>query len=498
MIDKDIKNCGMCKVPFERNNYYNGKLMTARDFRTDQNYFNEKRWLMNRLVHGWGVVCGLDVRPAEEANKVIVTPGFAIDCCGREILVCEDQLVSLELEFSEYDKPVQEGETKFIICIEFRECKTEQVHIPSMACDQKDKSEFNRIRDSFNIRVIPFFEDKIKRKPFCQNKAEDIEKSLHQYLCDRLRKVFPKCPEPQCVILAVVTAGDNKEIDVCSRRKLVYTRSQLYDMLHCFHGDLPHICEINWHYGKEMEWNEFEELVESGLKVTFDKPMNHDSINIHTLLIAVITTDEGTGYRLLKYIPSEGKKIEISNEEIDGRKVTKAKFDFEDEWTADEVSITKKDISTRKHSILSNGAEFEIILRGSSIFSEGEFLFRWNEIPGNDSDRLIEFLIQNYDANWVTKDLVTKSDDKTIVITDGKNSISLERIEEDSKMILTINKNRTDEFLLREEEEKRNIYKKGKALDGSFQGILPSGNGTQGGDFVSWFSVKPLALKQQK
>ena len=31
--------------------------------------------------------------------------------------------------------------------------------------------------------------------------------------------------------------------------------------------------------------------------------------------------------------------------------------------------------------------------------------------------------------------------------------------------------------------------KKGKALDGSFSGEFPSGNGTQGTDFVSWFHV---------
>ena len=35
----------------------------------------------------------------------------------------------------------------------------------------------------------------------------------------------------------------------------------------------------------------------------------------------------------------------------------------------------------------------------------------------------------------------------------------------------------------------------GKALDGNFiGGKLPSGNGTQGGDFISWFSLAPPPL----
>ena len=57
----------------ERNNYFFAKLMTVRDFFAEQTYFNNKRWLLNRLIHGWGVVCGLDVElKADDKSKVIV------------------------------------------------------------------------------------------------------------------------------------------------------------------------------------------------------------------------------------------------------------------------------------------------------------------------------------------------------------------------------------------------------------------------------------------
>src|SRR3989304_9263582 len=106
MTDRNKKYCGICENPcFERNHYYYGKLMTARDLYDEQCYFNEKRWLINRMVLGWGVVCGLDVRrmpvDPEDPTKgyddknVLVTPGLAIDCCGREILVCEERKVEL-------------------------------------------------------------------------------------------------------------------------------------------------------------------------------------------------------------------------------------------------------------------------------------------------------------------------------------------------------------------------------------------------------------------
>lgn len=499
MTKGDKKNCSVCKVPFERNNYYYGKLMTARDFHTEQNYFNEKRWLMNRTIHGWGIVCGLAVEPvANEPNKVKVTPGLAIDCCGREILVCEDQYVSLDPEYSACNKPGHDEDKKYIICIEFLECKTEHVNIPPVSCDQREKCDFNRIRDSFNIRVIPFFEKMTKKKPFCQRTMEEKEKSLHQYLCDRLRKGCPQscpelsqCHEPFCVILATAFLGDNNlKLDNCSRRRLVYTNPLLYDLIYCFHGDLPHISEINWYtkHDKQIEWDYFENLATSGLSVTFNRIMNHDTINIHTFLVAVITRDDATGYRLLKYIPSEPSENNIKKEIVDlhGTQVTKATFVFEADWVNDEIA--------GKHSLLADGAEFEIMLRGSSIFSEKEYIFNWSEIPGNDSDRLIDFLKWKFDANWVRKDLIDKSaDDKTITISDIMN-ISLELNDDDSKVNLMINDIKTDEFYVRIEGPSKNIYGKGKSLDGNFQGILPSGTGTQGSDLVSWFFVKPRNL----
>ncbi len=51
-----------------RMNYFHGQLLTARDFRTEQDYVREKLKLLNRCLHGYGVLCGLAVRPvpAEE------------------------------------------------------------------------------------------------------------------------------------------------------------------------------------------------------------------------------------------------------------------------------------------------------------------------------------------------------------------------------------------------------------------------------------------------
>jgi len=146
-----------------------------------------------------------------------------------------------------------------------------------------------------------------------------------------------------------------------------------------------------WIHKQDIKWSDL--VKKNGLKVTFNKIMDHGSINEHTFLIAIITIEHSTRYRLLKYIPSETIEL-IDNDD----ETTSAIFRFEETWMEDELEDEKRSAITQS----SEGTDFEIILRGSSIFSD-----------------------------------------------------------------------------------------EGKALDGSFSGEFPSGNGTQGTDFVSWFHVIP-------
>jgi hypothetical protein len=78
-----------CICPPVRNRYYYGKLLDVFHFDMEQKYFNEKRWLLNRLVSGYGVICGLNVTLGADGQSVVVSPGVAIDKCGKEIIVCQ-------------------------------------------------------------------------------------------------------------------------------------------------------------------------------------------------------------------------------------------------------------------------------------------------------------------------------------------------------------------------------------------------------------------------
>ena len=71
---------------FERNKYFYGKLLNVEDFETEQRYMNDKRRLINRLIHGMGVVCGMNVIRVDEAT-ISIEMGLALDFAGREIVI---------------------------------------------------------------------------------------------------------------------------------------------------------------------------------------------------------------------------------------------------------------------------------------------------------------------------------------------------------------------------------------------------------------------------
>lgn len=70
-----------------RNRFFHGKMMDVHHFEMETAYGIDMRRLLNRLVTGSGVVCGLDVVRGDEPCSVRITLGVAIDGWGREIIV---------------------------------------------------------------------------------------------------------------------------------------------------------------------------------------------------------------------------------------------------------------------------------------------------------------------------------------------------------------------------------------------------------------------------
>lgn len=136
--------------PFERNRYFYGKLLTVRDFESEQKYMNDKRRLINRMLSGSGVVCGLQVVAVDD-KTISVETGVAIDYSGREIVVATPvtQKISMLDGFSnnEYAKNVY-------LCIAYDEKGKEPVHsIASSSTHSEEMNEYNRIQEGYRLFV---------------------------------------------------------------------------------------------------------------------------------------------------------------------------------------------------------------------------------------------------------------------------------------------------------------------------------------------------------
>ena len=89
-----------------RPNFYCGQLLTDIDLDALVDW-TKKRFALSRYRDGWGVVCGLHLScsPPDGATSccgtegegpfVYVKPGYAVDCCGNDLVVCEPIKVNL-------------------------------------------------------------------------------------------------------------------------------------------------------------------------------------------------------------------------------------------------------------------------------------------------------------------------------------------------------------------------------------------------------------------
>jgi hypothetical protein len=154
--------CIVCDFePFVKNNYFTGKMMGAAEFIAETHFHQEKMRLHQARLHGWGVVCGLNLLQHTSvecrSRYVRLEPGSAVDCCGHDILVAEEELVDL-LSFKKVAALSKENPAwlhTLAVCIRFAECATENVPVlyDDCGCDDNGCAP-NRILESYEFEVL--------------------------------------------------------------------------------------------------------------------------------------------------------------------------------------------------------------------------------------------------------------------------------------------------------------------------------------------------------
>lgn len=134
--------------PFERNSYYFGKLLTAKDFEAEQRYFNDKRRFLNRLTGADGILSGLGVIRADDAS-VVIQAGCALDASGREIVAPETRVVKL----STIEGFAQLTSSCAYLGISYQETPADRVYAV-MAQEGAGEDSYNRVREGYKLTLL--------------------------------------------------------------------------------------------------------------------------------------------------------------------------------------------------------------------------------------------------------------------------------------------------------------------------------------------------------
>lgn len=220
----------------ERALYFPGQLVGPEDLTQDQRYFREKHRRHNRMLHGWGVVCGVMVQTAgdEQGNPipytVCVGSGYVLGPYGDEILV--DHTVPFDVRALD---PVQSacpppidpwcsgvrvdrdpGRTLYL-AIRYEQCPARPVQTQS-DCGCGAECEYSRIVDSFTLGVLDELPDAYIETHGGIVRSEDDSYAAGTLRCSttlrRTGRPCPPCPTSPWVVLADFTVGPDGTVKV--------------------------------------------------------------------------------------------------------------------------------------------------------------------------------------------------------------------------------------------------------------------------------------------
>jgi hypothetical protein len=241
-------SCATSVVELPR--YYPRQLITSDDLTLEQNYFRDRMRRHNRLLHGWGVVCGALVCPVQIKNadgtisyapwQVQVQSGYILGPYGDEILLDCTRTVDVRTQgvsgisgdpcldlpdpwcTDVFTPPTTTNQTTYYIAVKYLQSMTRPVRVQPVGCGCNDSScEYSRWHDGYQIGVLD-------NCPDCN--VTDANTTPPAF-ADLVKGGASACPGCDCgpwVGLAAVTVnadGSIAQIDNCSCRRHVLSFS---------------------------------------------------------------------------------------------------------------------------------------------------------------------------------------------------------------------------------------------------------------------------------
>jgi hypothetical protein len=229
-----MHNCNFHK--FEKNKYFYGKLMTVRDFEAEQQYFDGKRYLINRLLHGTGIVCGFEnvklIKKEGEPLKInFIDGGMALTCCGHEIVVpsnTQKQIIDGKGE------PVSYLTNFPYLYLKYKSYDSGYIAVASNSSSCEEKCCPGRVIDDFEVVASS---NPPNSGIGCKDKL-----SISEWLrnLEEKHKACPQCEEYQAdmVFLGNVDNSDNPvKQNEPERYRILFRQKELYQILKCHAQD---------------------------------------------------------------------------------------------------------------------------------------------------------------------------------------------------------------------------------------------------------------------
>lgn len=245
-------NCSTTIAELPR--YYPRQLITPADLTLEQDYFRDRMRRHNRLLHGWGVVCGATVCPVQIVDpvdntisfspwQVQVQPGYILGPYGDEIILDCPRIVDVRTQgvsgvtgdpcidtpdpwcTEVFVPPGTTNPTVVYIAVKYMQSMTRPVRVQPVGCGCDDTScEYSRWHDGYQIGVLT-------KCPACNSiDPNQPPPNLQQLTVGDT----PDCPDCACgpwIGLAAVTVnpdGTIALIDNCSCRRLVMSFSSFW------------------------------------------------------------------------------------------------------------------------------------------------------------------------------------------------------------------------------------------------------------------------------
>jgi hypothetical protein len=323
-------NCS-CDIPgFCRSYFYTGKLLTEGDLTREQRYMIDKMRLHYVALHGWGVACGLMVRPHPQCpDRFVVTPGLAVDECGREVRLVKECITMFpkppapppdpcapdadRCEDGDDGPPADDRCQTYYVCIRYNECCEDFMPVVfGDCCGAADQP--NRVCECATVELLTEPPEclrhtrhrKCHRCGRCECECRCERKEDCRERCEQIPEHCPPTGKACCILLAVIQDYryyqplTESMIDN-SIRRVMPTVPRLEEMVRCLLEEFPrstprltHISRFQWEhdrvYLREEFLHHFVGTPESprGFEIEFDGRVLSKGLNNRTFQAMIV------------------------------------------------------------------------------------------------------------------------------------------------------------------------------------------------------------------